>query len=177
MRVARRKLIAIAATVAAVAVLLGVLHFVFPSPEARLRRDLNLMARACESGSADQIGPFVSARYRGTAGTDKAEAMALAGKALGTMRELKISIGTSDIRVEGDTARAVVIYTSSGKVMLGESQSYVPFRNLTSRNPLKSESVYAEFREADGRWLLEYITWDVAPQLGDFPKAKKELGK
>jgi hypothetical protein len=171
-----RKTILIAAACAAIIVAGTVLvRVLFPSAETRLTNRIESAAQEFEKEDLGAVGGFFSEDYRGSVGNTKEQALSRISEAFEHLAELNVSLESVEVDVQNGRASALVVYSISGKMFLADTQSSVPFRNMMSDNPMKPEALFAEFRENDGNWQVEFVTWDVNSRLADFPKTAKRL--
>ncbi|MCX7020304.1 MAG: hypothetical protein WCK47_02875 [bacterium] len=158
-------------------VIAGVLlYLVMPGDRKQIQHNVKQMALLCETENVAQLGDHISPDYRGEIGSDKTAALEIARSAFARVDDLRVKIESVETKIHDAKARVFIIYSSSGRADLGEFGNNVPFRNIRSGNPLRPETIYAEFTKKDGKWLTDYASWDTVSRLDEFPASQKQLG-
>lgn len=148
-----------------------------PGDKTRIDQTVSTMARLCEMRDADGLADYLSPDYHGTIGTTRDEAIESARRALEDVDALRIQILHIETEVEGNRARAMIVFRSEGSVVLADTKSRLPFRNLAAIPGQKAELVFTEFSKTGDKWLLTYATFDVRSKLSRFPRTVAFLAR
>jgi ketosteroid isomerase-like protein len=161
-------------------VLLGVVLLVSAlqtSETARIEKTVRAMARLCEMRDADGLAAHLAPDYRGIIGTTREDAIEKARRAFEDVEALCIKILHVETEVDGDQAEVLIVFQSEGSVILADTKSRLPFKNITAMSGQKAELVFTQFSKASGKWLLTYATFDVRTKLPRFPRTAVFLAR
>lgn len=163
-----------------VLVLCGVLVLVLalrPSEQARIGQTVRAMARLCEARDTGGLAGHLAPGYRGTIGSTRDEAIESMRRALEDVDSLTISVLNIETEINGGRAGAMIVFQSEGSVILADTKSRLPFKNMTAVSGQDAEMVFAEFIKTGDRWLLEHVTFDVRAKLPRFPRTVAFLAR
>ena len=172
----RKVLLGTASVVILVAMTL-VVRALLPSEEKEIRKTIDRIARLFEARDFDQLDGYVSSNYRGEFEGSKSDALKSARMMLANFENLRIDIRLAEVKVTAGTGRAVILSDISGVYFDPEMRQKIPFRNLLQQVPGRPEQVYIEFERSSGYWRVNFITWDIADRLAEFPQARKRLAR
>ncbi|MCX7717544.1 MAG: nuclear transport factor 2 family protein [Candidatus Sumerlaeaceae bacterium] len=147
------------------------------SERARIEKTVRAMARLCEMRDAEGLAAYLAPDYSGIVGTTREEAIEKARRAFEDVDALRIKILHVETEVDGDRAEAMVVFQSEGSVILADTKSRLPFKNMTAVSGQNAELVFTKFSKAGDKWLLAYATFDVRSKLPRFPRTAAFLAR